>query len=216
MHNTMKRSFADIVRYGSATPPAPSGSSKKTVASVRVTKNANNSDPELPEVIALRREAIRLTSAVLDNIRSRVYNNADEFEAAYMELCGQLELDAAQVQRFKGFVCRHHLVPRCEGGDDSVRNLRPFIFSSHALIHIVLATYWPNKPNLQYAVKLMITGESRNDALTSFPDEVLAAIDAAVTKSNAERSRRQALLASTGEHNFQDRTQGWHATPGLP
>ena len=64
----------------------------------------------------------------------------------------------------------------------------------------------------------MAAGESRRDILTSFPEEVLAAMDAAVTKSNAERSRRQALLASTGEHNFQDRKQGdgWHATPVLP
>ena len=96
-------------------------------------------------------------------------------------------------------------------------NLLPFIFSSHVLIHIVLAAYWPNKPNLQHAVLLMtgiMTG--RTDAPTSFPEEVLAAMDAAVAKSNAYRSRKQALLASTGEHNFQDRTQGWHATPGLP
>ena len=192
IHNTMNRSFAV---YGSVTLAGPSASSKKTVASVRVTKSGSNSDPDLPEVIALRCKAIRLTSAILDNIRSSKYNNADEFKAAYMELCSQLELDAAQVQRYKGFVCRHHLVPRCNGGDDSVQNLRPFTFSSHVLIHIVLAAYWPNKPNLQYAVKLMITGESRKDALPSFPEEVLAAIDAAVTKSNAERSRSQALLA---------------------
>ena len=126
------------------------------------------------------------------------------------------ELDDAQIKRFKGFVCYHHLVPVSKGGENSVGNLRPFIFSSHVLIHIVLAAYWPNKPNLQYAVDLMTTGESRKDALTSFPEEVLAAMDSAVTKSNAERSRTQALLASTGDHNFQDRTQGWHATPGLP
>ena len=196
----MKRSFAV---YGSVTPPAPSASSKKTVAADRITKDGRNSNPQLPEVIELRREASRLSNAILDNIRSGKCNNADEFNAAYMELCGLLELDDAQIKRFKGFVCYHHLVPTSEGGDSSVGNLRPFIYSSHFLLHIVLATYWPNKHNLVHAVNMMaITMAGHKDVLTSFPEEVLAAMDAAVVKSHAANSRRQTMLASTGDHVF--------------
>ena len=111
------------------------------MSTVRVTKNSRHIDPELPEAIALRRESCRLANTILDDIRDGKYNNAEQFRDAYMELCGLLELDDAQIKRFKGVVCYHHLVPVSEGGDDSVANLRPFIFSSHVLIHIVLAAY---------------------------------------------------------------------------
>ena len=66
-------------------------------ACVRVTKNGCNSDLELPEIIALRRESCRLANNILDDIRDRKYNNAEQFNTAYMELCGLLALDDAQV-----------------------------------------------------------------------------------------------------------------------
>ena len=96
-------------------------------------------------------------------------------------------------------------------------NLLPFIFSSHVLLHIVLAAYWPKKPNLQCAVLLM-TGSQAVDIVASFPEQVLSAMDAACAKSSAEQSRRQTLLASTGDHPFQDPTHQlrMHAAPGLP
>ena len=86
IHNTMKRSRT---AYGSVIPPAPSASSKKTVASVRGNSvpSGRDSDPDLPEAIALRRESGRLANIILDDIRSGKYDNAEEFDAAYRELC---------------------------------------------------------------------------------------------------------------------------------
>ena len=43
-----------------------------------------NTDPELPEAIALRCEPCRLANIILDDIRDEKYNNAEQFNTAYM------------------------------------------------------------------------------------------------------------------------------------
>ena len=118
-------------------PAAPSEASKKQKAAARVSEN-HNCDP--PGVSALRRESCRLTDATIGDINDGKFKNDDEFKVAHMELAGRLALDAGQIKHFKGLVAWHHLVPRSEGGDDSPEKLRPFIHSSHVLIHIILAT----------------------------------------------------------------------------
>ena len=137
----MKRCFS-VVPYGSVPPAAPPEASKKQKAAVRLSEkhkhNGKNCDP--PGVSALRRESCRLANATIVDINDGKFKNDDEFKVAYMELAGRLALDAGQIKRFKGFVVWHHLVPVSEGGDDSPENLRPFIHSSHVLIHIILAT----------------------------------------------------------------------------
>ena len=128
------------------------------------------------------------------------------------ELCGRLELNAAQIKRFKGFVCWHHLVPTSEGGDNSSINVRPFIYSQHVILHIVPATFWPNKLNLQCTVEMM-TGKNIRG---KFPEGLLVGMDAAVACSRAAESSRLRALAATGDHPFQDRTKCSHATAHLP
>ena len=141
-----------------------------------------------------------------------------------MELAGRLALDAGQIKRFKGFVVWHHLVPVSEGGDDSPENLRPFIHSSHVLIHSILATYDPTQASRQYAVEMM-TG-TKYSFRGDFAEDVLTAMDAAAARVRAEQSlvqkdlsgRVQDLLLATGVHpyNYIDQTHRGHPTPGLP
>lgn len=62
----------------------------------------------------------------------------------------------------EGYVERHHIIPRCMGGDDDNTNLVALTPEEHFLAHILLVKIHPDHRNLIFAVQKMTQGRSRN------------------------------------------------------
>jgi hypothetical protein len=56
------------------------------------------------------------------------------------------------------FLERHHIVPRCLGGDDSPENLVALTPREHRLAHLLLAKAHPKNPKLVFAANMMSAG----------------------------------------------------------
>jgi len=61
----------------------------------------------------------------------------------------------------EGYKERHHIVPRCLGGNDDPSNLVDLTPEEHFVAHQLLVKLYPTNPKLIFAVR-MLTGSSRN------------------------------------------------------
>lgn len=50
---------------------------------------------------------------------------------------------------------RHHIIPRCLGGDDSLENLIIVTAREHYILHAILCKIYPNNKSLKYAFNMM-------------------------------------------------------------
>jgi len=58
-------------------------------------------------------------------------------------------------RRLEGYFERHHVVPRCVGGDDSEENLVYLTAEEHYLAHQLLIKIYPKEHKLLYAARMM-------------------------------------------------------------
>lgn len=61
-----------------------------------------------------------------------------------------------------GYVERHHVVPRCVGGDDDQSNIVALTAREHFLAHMLLWKMYPDKRGLVYAASMMANRFGRN------------------------------------------------------
>lgn len=61
----------------------------------------------------------------------------------------------------EGYVERHHIVPRCMGGSDDIKNLVELTPEEHYLAHLLLIKIYPNVPKLVNAVHRMSYDKKR-------------------------------------------------------
>jgi len=54
-----------------------------------------------------------------------------------------------------GYVERHHIIPRCMGGDNKPRNIAILTPEEHYTCHLLLAKIYPNNKSLIYAANMM-------------------------------------------------------------
>jgi len=50
---------------------------------------------------------------------------------------------------------KHHIVPRCLGGDNSKENLVRLTAREHFIIHLLLIKLYPDNPKLVYAARML-------------------------------------------------------------
>ena len=60
-------------------------------------------------------------------------------------------IDRARNRKLPGYRERHHVIPRCLGGNDDKINLVELTAREHFIIHKLLCEIYPNKPKLVYA-----------------------------------------------------------------
>ena len=68
----------------------------------------------------------------------------------------------------EGYTERHHIIPRCMGGDDNKENLVDLSASEHFVAHQLLVKIYPKNEKLIYAAHMMTFGNStqkRNNKL---------------------------------------------------
>lgn len=73
-----------------------------------------------------------------------------------------LLIDRARNRKLKGYVEKHHVVPRCLGGTDQKENLVRLTPEEHYLAHQLLVKMNPGNLKLIYAASMMGTTRSSN------------------------------------------------------
>ena len=170
----------------------------------------NNVDPvNSPELHKLRLRAILRGAQCIAQIREGRLKSEAEFMNEYYAIARELQLTKAQCLQWNHQV--HHLVPRCCGGSDEPSNLAPFTFSSHFLLHVLLATFFSEHEGLQITVQRMSSAALDPFRLVADP-ELLSAADDARARALIALSARQTGLASKGLHNWQLK----HSDGGAP
>jgi hypothetical protein len=64
-------------------------------------------------------------------------------------------IDRAKNRQITGYVERHHIIPRCMGGDDTAVNLVNLTAREHFIAHLLLVRIYPGNYKLIYAVNMM-------------------------------------------------------------
>jgi hypothetical protein len=79
------------------------------------------------------------------------------YEKIYQQL-----IDRAITRTLTGYKERHHIVPKCMGGDNSKLNLVDLTAREHFIAHKLLCEIYPNTDKLQYALWMMINCKTSN------------------------------------------------------
>jgi len=72
----------------------------------------------------------------------------------YQRIYDQL-MDRARTRKLEGYSEKHHLLPRCIGGNDEPENLRRLTAREHFVAHELLVKLYPDNYDLKYAVGKM-------------------------------------------------------------
>ena len=79
------------------------------------------------------------------------------YEKIYQQL-----IDRAITRTLNGYKERHHIVPKCMGGDNSKLNLVDLTAREHFIAHKLLCEIYPNTDKLQYALWMMTNCKTSN------------------------------------------------------
>ena len=77
-------------------------------------------------------------------------------------------IDRARTRNIDGYTERHHIIPRCMGGDNTKENLVRLSPQEHFLAHQLLVKIYPNNQKLVFAASCMTrnsNGERTNNKL---------------------------------------------------
>lgn len=71
-------------------------------------------------------------------------------------------IERARHRRLDGYKERHHIVPKCQGGLDTIDNLVDLTAEEHYLAHQLLVKIYPLNDKLVYAASMMISARPSN------------------------------------------------------
>ena len=72
-------------------------------------------------------------------------------------------INRARNRKLEGYIEKHHIKPRCMGGDSSIWNIVSLTAEEHFIAHLLLVKIYPNHIGLITAVTLMITCGKRQN-----------------------------------------------------
>lgn len=72
-----------------------------------------------------------------------------------------LLINKAKARILEGYVEKHHIIPQCLGGDDSLENIVVLTPEEHFLAHQLLIKMYPNEHKLVFAVHMMCNGNTK-------------------------------------------------------
>ena len=112
----------------------------------------------------------------------------------YVKHYNQL-VDRAKNRELDCYVERHHVIPRCMGGDDEAENLVSLTAREHFIAHLLLTKIYPGNLYLVRAVAIMCIGQSERKLTNRWYGKVRELFSTAMSE------------AQTGELNSQYGTQ---------
>lgn len=71
-------------------------------------------------------------------------------------------IDRARTRVLDGYKEKHHILPTCLGGDDSLENLCDLTPEEHYTSHLLLIKIYPHENKLVWAAKMMTIGSHKN------------------------------------------------------
>lgn len=85
----------------------------------------------------------------------------------YQKIYDQI-IEKAKTRVLEGYKEKHHILPKCLGGDNDKDNLVELTAREHFLCHRLLCEIHPNNNKLWYALWLMIVGKNRQKSLSPY------------------------------------------------
>jgi hypothetical protein len=85
----------------------------------------------------------------------------------YTKIYNQI-IERAQNRKLDGYKEKHHIIPKCLGGDDNKENLVELTAREHFLCHMLLCEIYPTNGKLKQSLWLMSIGKQRNNNLDSY------------------------------------------------
>jgi hypothetical protein len=85
----------------------------------------------------------------------------------YQKIYNQI-IKRAKTRQLEGYKEKHHILPKCLGGNNDKDNLVELTAREHFLCHRLLCEIYPNNDKLWYALWLMIVGKNRQKSLSPY------------------------------------------------
>jgi len=85
----------------------------------------------------------------------------------YQNIYSQI-IERAKNRVLEGYREKHHIIPKCLGGDNNKNNLVELTAREHFLCHRLLCEIYPNNNKLWYALWLMVVGKNRQKSLSPY------------------------------------------------
>ena len=79
----------------------------------------------------------------------------------YQKIYNQI-IERAKTRQLEDYSEKHHIIPKCLGGDDTKENLVKLTAREHFLCHRLLCELYPDNKKLKYALYLMNIGKQRH------------------------------------------------------
>jgi hypothetical protein len=71
-------------------------------------------------------------------------------------------IERAQRRQLEGYIEKHHLIPRCLGGNNDKDNIVQLTAREHFICHQLLCEIYPDNDKLKYALYLMNIGKQKH------------------------------------------------------
>ena len=78
----------------------------------------------------------------------------------YLKIYNQI-VDRGENRKLDGYKEKHHIVPRCMGGDNSAGNIVELTAREHFLCHMLLCEIYPKNYKLKHSLFLMMIGKQK-------------------------------------------------------
>ena len=98
-------------------------------------------------------------------------------------------IERANKRTIEGYAERHHIIPRCMGGDDNPTNITPLTAREHFIAHILLVKMYPKESGLIYAVNMMtkkFTEKRANNRMYGWLKEEYSKVNSANKTGNPD------------------------------
>ena len=79
----------------------------------------------------------------------------------YQKIYNQI-INRAKTRQIEGYIEKHHIVPKCLGGEDIKENIIQLTSREHFICHQLLCEMYPNEFKLKQALFLMSIGKQKN------------------------------------------------------
>lgn len=79
----------------------------------------------------------------------------------YQRIYNQI-IERARLRQISGYTEKHHIIPRCMGGDDNKPNLVRLTAREHYIVHQLLVEIYPSEIKLKWALYLMTIGKRKH------------------------------------------------------
>jgi hypothetical protein len=70
-------------------------------------------------------------------------------------------IERAKNRKLSGYFEKHHIIPKCIGGEDNLSNLAELTAREHFLCHMLLCEIYPTEYKLKHALFLMAIGKQK-------------------------------------------------------